>query len=196
MIDTISGNDFFSKVCTHLESEVNIIAIFSLIVSIISASIAWRQARKADKALKANLFTTIIDDIHQNSEFQKLLGYVFQHALKTKKDPYTKKTKILYYDQDITNDIDRLLSRLQVLGHLIYLKVINIKNLQPIRSEILSLGRDQAIQEYFHYLNTIFIKQSDVIHDHFQFFKKLYMKFEKDKGKRSKFKECLFKKEK
>ena len=172
-----------------------IISGIALGVSMVSVAFVFLQIRLNTNTTKAHLFTTIIDAIHQDAQLQTLLGLLCDHKLATKVDGTSNHIRIYRTDDstDVTEGIDKLLSRLQVVGHLVFLGVLANRNLQTIHYEIIITGRDMAIRRYLRYLNTSFIEQSGVIHDHFEFFKRLYMKMEYDTGHKKNFADCLFK---
>lgn len=165
-------------------------------VSIVSATFVYWQIQKQTNATKAQLFTTIIDDIHQDSEIQLILDHIFNSNIISCDDNITGKRRIKTIDtkSDITPKVDKLLGRLQVVGHLYSLKVLKKRNLQTIHYEIIITGRNLAIRKYFQYLNTDYIVRTGVEHDHYEYFKKLYYKFEYDKRQRKQFLKCFFKK--
>jgi hypothetical protein len=171
-----------------------VISSVALTVSIISVIFVFLQIRKNTNAVKAQFLASIIDRVHQDAQFQSLLSLIFRNAVKSHVDEKTRKTRILVLEghDDVTELIDKLLGKFQILGHLLSLHVVEERDLQTLHFEIVATGRNLAIQSYLQYLNTTFIKQTGIIHDHFEFFKYLYLKVEEDADERRLFSKCLF----
>lgn len=166
----------------ELEAGV-IIAVVSLAVSIISLVFTYSQVRVATKTTKAEIAITLIDQLYSDKSVQSLLQRVYGEAL-TIRRTQSGSCEVFYADGDseidATSEIDSLLNRFQIIGHLFNIGVLQVKDLQGLRYEILCLGRDRAIQAYLGFLATDYQALSGIRHDHFGYFKKLYMAFEYD----------------
>ena len=168
----------------ELEAGV-IIAVVSLAVSIISLLFTYSQVRVATKTTKAEIAITLIDQLYSDKSVQSLLQRVYNEELSVRRTP-SGSCGVFYADGDsavdATGEVDSLLNRFQIIGHLLSIGVLQVKDLQGLRYEILCLGRDKAVQAYLGFLATDYQLISGIRHDHFGYFKKLYMAFEYDPG--------------
>lgn len=87
-------------------------------------------------------------------------------------------------DLDVTEDVDKLLSRFQLIGHIRDLGTLRFKDVQGLRYEVLSIGRNDAIFEYLSFLCSGYQDVSNIQHNHFLYFKRLYVELEYEESYR------------
>ena len=166
----------------ELEAGV-LIAIVSLAVSFVSLLFTYSQVRVATKTTKAEIAITLIDQLYSDKSVQSLLQKVYDGKLSMQRSSdgfcgvfYADGTSMV----DATGDIDSLLNRFQIIGHLFSIGVLQLKDLQGLRYEIICLGRNEAVRAYLGFLASDYQAISGIRHDHFGYFKNLYRAFEYD----------------
>jgi hypothetical protein len=173
-----------------------VISILSLILGSAALFFVYRQVRDAAKATKSQIAIGLIDQLYADDKwqmtFERILGDLVRFRLDENEQPI-----ITYKDggeeKDIWLDFNIYLNRFQVLGNLFALGVLGKRDLLGVRFEILKTGRNDAVREYFKYLNGPYQRLSGVHHDHFYALKELYMAFEYEHEEKLSFKECQFK---
>jgi hypothetical protein len=94
--------------------------------------------------------------------------------------------------QNLEPKLISMLNRFQILGHLYDLGILQKHDLIGLRYEVIEIGRDKAVREYFDFLNNDYQKSSGIAHDHFKNFKSLYGAFEYDASQKQQFEKYLF----
>lgn len=166
------------------------ISIFSLVISILALALVFSQVRIATKTMKTQIAVSLIDELYSSDMVQETLWLIYLNRLGFSEE----KGDIIDNDGSrvLTPKINVFLNKFQIIGHLFDLNVLNRKDLRGIRYEIMMIGRNEAIRQYFYYLNNDSTIQF-VAHDHFAFFKDLYLAFEYDPVYIKKFSKCIFK---
>ena len=157
-----------------------LVSLCALLISVITASFLFFQVLLNSRAIKAQVFVSIFNDIHEDVRCQETLSLIYQSLVSSVENCDLEKCVLINSNTNeiITHDIDRLLEKFQILGQLYELKVLHEKNLKTLAYEVIVTGRDPHIRKYLKYLDTKYVEQSGVKHSHFLFFKKLYLVLE------------------
>lgn len=146
-------------------------------------------------AAKAQVAVTLEEKLHSDRDTQEMLTRIFDRDLQFKEEngePIITSIK----DQKRTNierELDITLNRFEILGHLQDLRILDKKDLAGLEYEIIEIGRNKAIRDYFDFLNHQYQQSSGVNHDHFKFLKQLYLAFEYDSHQAQEFQKYLCK---
>lgn len=171
-----------------------VISILTAVFSVVGIVFVYKQVVLAAKTTRSALLSDLVGIVHFDSNSQDVLDYIYRDALTFSHGPSNIHGAItsLPDANSMTNAVDQFLCRLQMIGHLYYVGTLKRIDLRGIRFEIIMVGRNLAIREYFRFLNAEFQQVSGVSHDHFRFFKKLYLAFEYDHERINSFQDCLF----
>lgn len=161
------------------------IAFSSITISLLSLIVVIKQVRISTKAVKSQISVGLIHNLYKDKDNQNLLLMIYNKNIKS--NPTMKGFVEKQSDKNeskplIFKEIDALLNQFQIIGHLLSLKIINKRDLNGLEYEILAIGRNYEIREYFKYLNVEYQIKSGIRHDHFKYFKDLYLLFEYDKN--------------
>ena len=166
--------------------------IITSILSFLTLLIVFFQIRLQRLTAKSEIAINLIDKIYNDAGIQHTLRKIYRDELEYYHDGVESRSSLKEKSgKDITDEIDFLLNRFQILGHLYDIGVLTKKDLKGLRFEIISIGRNESIREYLKYLNNIFVIKTGVSHDHFSFYKKLYLEEEYDKEELKSFKMIL-----
>lgn len=166
-----------------------LLSIVSLAISLLTLGFLYRQIRDAGKATKTQISVSLIDQLYSDKLVQDMIELVIVDRIHFKNDnglaviTATENS----VERDIYLELNILLNRFQVLGHSFHLGVLEADDLRGIRYEIIKLGRNSAVRQYLHFLNTDYQESSGVKHDHFAGLKEMYLAFEYDPNQRAEF---------
>lgn len=168
------------------------ISMVSAIVSFISVFFVWRQTRLQKNTIRSQLSTDLIMKVYSDYDLQKVLYLVFDDRIEFNRTGDTAFVIIIKgKNDDIAQDVDKLLNIFQIIGNLLFTKALDKDDIRGLGYEIISLGRNEAIYKYLQFLINDYQKISGVSHDHFLYFKKLYLSFEYDKQCGDKIRNCI-----
>jgi hypothetical protein len=172
-----------------------IVAILGIAVTACGLYFLVLQISIASKTTRAALQNDLVGVIHFDGSLQRVLQTIYRNKLTLVPDQSGLRVTFNADPsaQGLDDQVNALLSRLQMIGHLFNIGVLHRSDLRGIRFEIIMTGRNQAVREYLRYLNTKYQDLSGVVHDHFRFFKNLYIAFEYDLRHLKSFEDCLFK---
>jgi hypothetical protein len=171
-----------------------IIATTGLLISVVSAAFVYVQIILAAKTTRSALLNDLVGVLHFDPETREVLDLIYRDALSFEVGLPSLQGSILSRPdgKQVIDAVEMLLARLQMVGHLFYLGALKRADLRGIRFETIMVGRSSAVRAYLQFLNTQFQELSGVVHDHFAYFKKLYLAFEYDGSQRESFALCLF----
>jgi hypothetical protein len=145
------------------------------------------------KTTKAQIAVTLVDELYSDATVQDMLHKIYTHDIDFKNENGTP--FLTSADdpekQNLEPKLAMMLNKFQILGHLLDLGVLQKRDIIGLRYEIIEIGRDKAIREYFDFLNKPYQKSTGIDHDHFKNFKSLYMAFE-DASHKKEFEQYLF----
>jgi len=167
-------------------------SILSLIVSLFAVIFVYRQVKVAEKSNRATVMTGLIDALYSDKGAQDALDGIYAGELVFIRDKVLRRSiKKRANDAICTKNVDILLNRFQILGHLFDMKILTLEDLHGLEYEILMTGRNEAIRGYLGWLNTVRQETSGVIHDHFRDYKQLYLALEYEPKQSLSFKEAV-----
>lgn len=172
-----------------------IIAIVSLGISVVSAGFIYVQVVLAAKTTRSALLNDLVGTVHFDTISRQTLECIYRDALtftRNASHPLGVITAQSETGPEMQAEVDQLLNRFQMIGHLFFIGALKRIDLRGIRFETIMVGRNRAVREYLRFLNTEFQRLSGVEHDHYLFFKELYLVFEYDKDEKAAFQTCLF----
>lgn len=178
-----------------------VVQFVTLIAVTIYVLLTWRIAvatnnatESAVKTTKAQIAVTLVDQLYSDPTVHDMLDLIYIHDIEFKNENgYPVLTSA--HDskkQNLEPKLVIMLNKFQILGHLLELGVPQKHDLIGLRYEIIEIGRDKAIREYFDFLNNDYQKSSGIVHDHFKNFKSLYGAFEYDPSQKKQFEKYLF----
>lgn len=170
------------------------IAGTGLVISLVSAAFVYVQIVQAAKTTRAALLNDLVGVLHFDAAAREVLELAYTDALTFEPAGLGGHGSMTAAPdgREVIDAVEMLLARLQMIGHLYNLGVLERADLRGIRFETIMMGRSAAVRAYLVFLNTRYQDLSGVVHDHFAFFKKLYLAFEYDAGQREAFEACRF----
>ena len=185
----------------------NPVAWIGLLVSLISVGIALfvglrthrfvaRQIEEGSSTRKAQILIDLVKSFYASPNTQRVLNGIYSGKLTEAKDLRDGSQRFVLggggqNDEDISSHVDIVLANLQIIGQFYFMKILDRASLASWRYEILSVGRNEAIRKYLAYLVNEYVKLSGIKHDHFGYYKQLYLELEYDTEKRESFAMCL-----
>jgi hypothetical protein len=178
-----------------------VVQFVTLIAVTIYVLLTWRIAvatntatASAVKTTKAQIAVTLIDQIYSDPTLHDMLDLIYTHDIEFKNENGAPVLTSAHDSkkQNLEPKLVSMLNKFQILGHLLELGVLQKHDLIGLRYEIIEIGRDKAVREYFDFLNNDYQKSSGIYHDHFKNFKSLYLVFEYTPSQKKQFEKYLF----
>jgi len=136
-----------------LDYMLALIQVVTLICLFIYVYKTWQIASSAAKTMKTQIAVTLIDQL-THRVVQEMLELIATNNVEFVNENGIGTITCLQEKRRNTHiDMNILLNRFQILGHLCHLKVLDEEDLRGIKYEILTIGRNGAIREYFAFLN-------------------------------------------
>ena len=184
---------------------VQVLTLVSLIVYVVKtadiasstkdAAVAARDAANvARTSAETQIAVSLIDQLYSDQVVQDTLDLIYANSIQFKNENGIPKltTGNDSHPKNVERQLNVTLNRMQTLGLLLNLGTLKKDDLRGLRYEIIEVGRNRAVRQYFDFLNHDYQRSSGIAHDHFGYLKELYLTFEYDASQQQEFQKYKF----
>ncbi|MGH9931243.1 MAG: hypothetical protein ACREA9_18700, partial [Pyrinomonadaceae bacterium] len=136
---------------------MTLVAVIIYVVLTGRIAVATKNATEsAVKTTKAQIAVTLVDQLYSDRSIQDMLALIYNHDIEFSRNEKGEPVITSLHDSNKENlepKISLMLNRFQILGQLYDLGTLERQDLRGLRYEIIEIGRNKAVREYFDFLN-------------------------------------------